>query len=79
MNYIVTRFTEASTYASLSAILGVAGVNIPHGIWQTAVFVAAAAAGLIGVFVKDGVIKAFESGDFIQPFENASSISGAYK
>jgi hypothetical protein len=53
MKTILTRLQEPSTYAGLSALLALAGLNIPDAKYQSITHAIAAIAGAIAMFVGE--------------------------
>lgn len=52
---LANRFSEPSSYAGLSAVLGMLGVSVPGGALQSVVFVLSGIAGLVAFFLPDSV------------------------
>jgi hypothetical protein len=70
MNYVLARLAEPSTYASLAAILGGIGYVLPAGVIQNLTLAGMIGAGLVGVFLKEGV-KALTDGDAAKAIQTA--------
>ena len=52
-NYLLARLKEPSSYASISAALGVAGVHLDPGLVQDFLVTGSVIAGVLGFFVKE--------------------------
>ena len=70
MNYVLARLAEPSTYASLAAILGGIGYVLPAGVIQNLTLAGMIGAGLVGVFLKEGV-KGLIDGDAAKAIQTA--------
>ena len=53
MKSLLARLQEPSTYAGLSALLGLAGVQIPDAKYQAIVHAIAAIAGAVAIFLGE--------------------------
>jgi len=53
MKTLLARLQEPSTYAGLSALLGLAGVQIPDAKYQAIVHAVAALAGALAIFLGE--------------------------
>lgn len=54
MKAILNRLKEPSSYAGLSAALGIIGLNLPADAVQAGIYVLAGVAGLVAFFLPDG-------------------------
>ena len=73
MNILLEKLSERGTYTALAAILLAAGVDVHPGYVQTAAFLGAAVAGVVGVVLKEGWKKALLSGDAVTAIETAAT------
>ena len=71
VSYILERLSEKSTYATITAVLGVAGVVLPPGVMQDITLVGMGASALAGIIIKEGWRHALTSGDAAQAVESA--------
>lgn len=53
MNYLIARFGEASTYATLTALLAAFGLQLDPGLMQHVALIGTGVAGLAGILLKD--------------------------
>ena len=53
MTYLIARFGEASTYATLTALLAGLGLHLDPGLVQNATLVCTGIAGLLGILLKE--------------------------
>jgi hypothetical protein len=53
MKTLLARLQEPSTYAGLSALLGLAGVQIPDAKYQAIIHAIAAVAGALAIFLGE--------------------------
>jgi hypothetical protein len=53
MRYLIARFGEASTYATLTALLAGLGLQLDPGLVQNVTLVCTGLAGLLGILLKD--------------------------
>ena len=53
MKTLLARLQEPSTYAGLSALLALAGVNLPDGKFQAVAHVIAAIAAAVAIFLGE--------------------------
>ena len=53
MNAILSRFKEPSSYAALTGVLALVGINVDPGLMQQISTAAAALAGIAGFFLKE--------------------------
>jgi hypothetical protein len=53
MNAIIARFKEPSSYAALTGVLALVGINIDPGLMQQISTALAAIAGIVGFFLKE--------------------------
>ena len=53
MHAIISRFKEPSSYAALTGVLALVGVNIDPGLMQQISTALAALAGIAGFFLKE--------------------------
>lgn len=51
--YLDSRLREPSTWASMAAMLGGAGVAVPSGLWQYVAMTGMGAAGILGVILAE--------------------------
>jgi hypothetical protein len=51
---VLTRFAEPSSWSSLAALLAIAGVNVPSGLWQAITLAGSGIAGVVGFFLPEG-------------------------
>lgn len=53
LTLIADRAREPSTWASIAAVLGMAGVNVDPGVWHTVALFGAAGAAALGVVLSE--------------------------
>ncbi len=53
MQAIISRFKEPSSYAALTGVLALVGINVDPGLMQQISTAAAALAGVAGFFLKE--------------------------
>ena len=53
MNDIIKRFKEPSSYAALTGVLAMIGVNISSDLWQSIVMLCCGAAGVAGFWLRE--------------------------
>lgn len=53
MKPLLARLQEPSTYAGLSALLALAGLNVPDAQYQSVTHAVAAVAGVLAMFLKE--------------------------
>jgi len=53
MQAILTRFKEPSSYAALTGVLALVGINVDPGLMQQISTALAALAGIAGFFLKE--------------------------
>ena len=53
MQAILSRFKEPSSYAALTGVLALVGINVEPGLMQQISTAAAALAGIAGFFLKE--------------------------
>lgn len=53
MHAIIARFKEPSSYAALTGVLALVGINIDPGLMQQISTALAAIAGIVGFFLKE--------------------------
>jgi hypothetical protein len=63
VQYVAERLSEPSTYATLTALLGITGFNIAPGYMQDVMFFGMSVSAVAGVMFKEGVKQALSSGD----------------
>lgn len=54
LEYLDARLGEASTWATLSAMLALVHVELPADVWQLVTLIAAIASAVLGVLLKEG-------------------------
>lgn len=50
---IANRFKEPSSYAGFAGLLGLAGIQLPDGIFENIVFILSGISGVISVVLKE--------------------------
>ena len=53
VSYVLARAGEASSWAGMAAVMAGLGVQLDPGLWQNAVAVATALAGLAAYLIRD--------------------------
>jgi hypothetical protein len=53
MHAIISRFREPSSYAALTGVLALVGINVDPGLMQQISTALAAIAGIVGFFLKE--------------------------
>jgi hypothetical protein len=77
---ILSRLSQAATYAAITAILAAFGYTVPPGILHDVMFIGMVASGIAAVVIKEGWRKAFASGDAVAALEaRVAAIESATK
>lgn len=65
LSLLLKELGQASTYTTLTAVLGVFGVTMTPGLMQTITFIGMGLAAVAGVLIKEGWQQAANSGDAV--------------